>query len=106
MPKYLIQGSYTSEGTRGVLKEGGTGRKEAVEKLVRGLGGRVEAMYFTFGGDDFMIIADVPDSASMVAASFVPRASGTVNVRTTQLISPEEVDEGVRKSVNFRPAGT
>ena len=39
MPKYLFTGSYTAEGARGVLKEGGSGRREATEKLVASLGG-------------------------------------------------------------------
>ena len=44
MPKYLFQGSYTVEGLRGVLREGGTKRREAVEQLVKGLGGRLETL--------------------------------------------------------------
>jgi hypothetical protein len=39
MPKYLFIGSYTAECARGVLKEGGTGRRAATEQLVTSLGG-------------------------------------------------------------------
>ena len=49
MPKYLFTGSYSAEGARGVLKEGGTGRRAATEKLVASLGGKVEAYYFDHG---------------------------------------------------------
>jgi hypothetical protein len=38
MAKYLLQGSYTVEGLRGVLREGGTKRREAVAQLVQALG--------------------------------------------------------------------
>ena len=31
MPKYLFQASYTTEGAKGLLKEGGTKRRAAVE---------------------------------------------------------------------------
>ena len=39
MPKYLIQGSYSGEGLKGLLKEGGSKRREAAEQSVKGLGG-------------------------------------------------------------------
>ena len=34
MPKYLIQGSYTSEGTKGVRKDGGSKRRQVAEALI------------------------------------------------------------------------
>ena len=43
MPKFLIKASYNAEGARGLLKEGGTGRVEAVKKLAQSLGGRIES---------------------------------------------------------------
>lgn len=46
MAKFLWKASYTSDGVKGVLKEGGTGRRAAVEKVVEGLGGKVEGFYF------------------------------------------------------------
>ena len=35
MPKYLIQGSYSGEGLKGLLKEGGSKRREAAEQSVK-----------------------------------------------------------------------
>jgi uncharacterized protein with GYD domain len=67
MAKYLFQGSYTVEGLRGVLREGGTKRREAVAQLIQALGGTLEAFYYAYGGDDFFIIADVPDSVTATA---------------------------------------
>ena len=67
MPKFLWQASYTSEGVRGVLKDGGTARRAAIEKLVEGLGGRLEAFYFAFGSDDVVVIADLPDQRKAAA---------------------------------------
>ena len=48
MPKYLIQGSYSGEGLKGLLKEGGSKRRVAAEQSVKGLGGRLEAFYYAF----------------------------------------------------------
>ena len=105
MPKYLVQGSYSTEGVRGLLKEGGTSRRAAIEQLARGLGGSITAFYYSFGQDDVYVIADVPDHATMTAISLAVGATGAVNLRTTVLIEPEEVDEAIKKTVAYRPPG-
>ena len=64
MAKFLITASYTSEGTRGLLTEGGSGRKAVLEKAIKGLGGTLEAMYFAYGDDDVLLIADVPNAVT------------------------------------------
>ena len=53
MPKYLIKASYTAEGAKGLMKAGGTARRAAVQKMIEGLGGKLEAFYFAYGADDF-----------------------------------------------------
>ncbi len=105
MPKYLFQGSYTSEGVNGVLKEGGSKRREATKQFVQGLGGTLEAYYFAFGNDDFFAIVDLPDNVTVAAASLVGAASGAVHGKTIVLITPEEIDQAVKMSVDYRPPG-
>ena len=105
MPKYLIRGSYTSEGLKGVLKEGGSKRVEAVKQLVEGLGGKLEAFYFAFGDDDFFIITDGGDNVSTLAGTLIANASGTSKAKSTVLLTPEEVDEAAKKTATFRPPG-
>ena len=56
MPKYLTVASYTAQGAKGLLKEGGTARRAAVEELMKNLGGRLEAFYFAFGDNDAYVI--------------------------------------------------
>lgn len=105
MPKYLIRGSYSGEGLKGLLAEGGSKRREAAEQSIRGLGGRLEAFYYAFGDDDFVIIADLPNNVDASALSLTANASGGVKSRITVLIAPEEVDQATKKSVTFRPPG-
>jgi uncharacterized protein with GYD domain len=105
MPKFLIQATYTPEGSKGLLKEGASGRRAAVDRVVAGLGGRVEAMYFAFGEDDLVCILDFPDSVSMAAASLTVKASGALHTRATPLLTVDEVDEAARREVAFRPPG-
>ena len=98
MSKYLVQASYSKEGVKGILNEGGSKRREAVEKAVKALGGTVEAVYFAFGDVDAFIILDLPDNVAATAASLVVNATGTVNATYTVLITPEEVDQAVEKA--------
>ncbi len=105
MTKYLLQASYTTEGVKGLLKDGGSKRREVVEQLTKALGGRVEAFYFAFGDDDVYVISDVPDNATMTAVSLTVNASGAVKVKTTVLLTAEEVDQATKMTVNYRPPG-
>lgn len=105
MAKYLISGSYTAEGARGLLADGGTKRRDVVENLAASMGGSVEAFYYAFGGDDIHLIVDVPDHATMTAISLAVGATGSVTLNTTVLITPEEVDEAARKTVNYTAPG-
>ena len=68
MPKYLIQGSYSGEGLKGLLKEGGSKRREAAEQSVKGLGGRLEAFYYAFGNDDFVVIVGSAQQRGRISA--------------------------------------
>ena len=52
MAKFMIQARYTADGTRGLLKEGGSGRRAVVKKVVEDLGGKLETFYFAFGDAD------------------------------------------------------
>jgi uncharacterized protein with GYD domain len=105
MARYLFQASYTPEGVKGILKEGGSGRRAAVETLTNGLGGRLEAFYFAFGEDDVYAIAELPDDVTAAAISLTVGASGVINLKTVVLLTPEEIDQATQKSVDYRPPG-
>jgi len=105
VPKFMVKVSYTTDGTRGLLKEGGTGRRAAVQKLIEGVGGKVEAFYYAYGEDDAYLIIDVPDAASGLAISMAVNASGAVRASTIPLITPEEIDAASKKSVSYRAPG-
>ena len=105
MAKYLLQVSYTPEGTKGLLKDGGSKRRESARAAVSSVGGSLEAMYYAFGDHDAFVIVDMPDAVSVVAASLAINASGAVTVKTTVLITPEEVDAATKKSPTYTPPG-
>lgn len=105
MPKYLIEANYVGEGINGLLKEGGTKRRQAVDELFKSLGGTVEAFYFAFGDKDVFIIGDLPNNAAATALALRVNASGAARCNTTVLITPEEVDEAVKRTAIYRPPG-
>lgn len=105
MAKFLAKASYTADGARGLMKEGGTSRRAAIEQLVQGLGGRVEAFYFAYGESDAYVLIEVPDAAAGLALSLSVNASGAVRLSTIPLITPEEMDAAVKKSVAYRAPG-
>ena len=105
MPKYLVQASYVGEGLQGLLKEGGSSRKKTVETVIKGMGGTLESFYYAFGEYDVFGIAEMPDNVTAAAFSLAINASGAIQARTTVLMTPEEVDKAVKKTVDFRPPG-
>ena len=105
MAKFLIKASYTVEGTKGLLREGGSSRRAAVEEMIQGLGGQLESFYYAFGECDVFAIIDVPDAITASAVSLTINSTGAVEVSTTPLITPEEIDEACKKSVTFRAPG-
>lgn len=105
MAKYLILASYTAEGAKGVLKEGGTKRKQAAEAALKSAGAKIDALYFAFGDHDVVAIIDAPDHATVAGASMAINASGAVRLETVVLLTPEELDQAVKKGTTYRAPG-
>ena len=106
MAKYLIQANYGSEGMKGLVKEGGSSRRAAVEKLAESLGGSVEAFYYALGDTDLFIIAELPDNVAATAIGMTVSAGGAISkYTTTALITPEEVDKAAKLSPTYRAPG-
>ena len=105
MPKYLIQANYVGEGLEGLLKEGGSSRRAAVEKLFGSVGSRVEAFYYAFGDTDLFVIADVPDNVTAAALSLIVNAAGSATAKVTVLLTPEEIDAAAKKTPTYRAPG-
>jgi uncharacterized protein with GYD domain len=105
MPKYLFRAHLSPDGVAGILEEGGTSRLEEVKRAIGALGGTVEAFYFSFGDEDSILVADLPDNETATAFALSVSVSGRVAVSTTVLITPEEVDGARAKNAQFRAPG-
>lgn len=105
MPKYLIEASYSAEGMKGLQKDKASGRRAAATSAAEAVGGKLEAMYYALGERDLIVIVDVPDIQSMTALSVAVAASGLIHTKTTALLTIEEADQALAKSVSFRAPG-
>jgi uncharacterized protein with GYD domain len=103
--KYLYHGSYTQAGIKGVLKDGGTGRRKAVDALAKSLGGSVDSMYWAFGSDDFFVIAELPSAAAAAALAATTGASGAVSISTVVLLTAKDIDAAVKLHPDYRAPG-
>ena len=106
MAKYLVVASYTAEGIKGIISKGGSARRDAVENMVNGLGGKVETFYFGFGEGDAYVIVELPDNVSAAAVGLAVSASGLASTKTVVLLTPEEIDRAAKTNVGYKPPGT
>ncbi|GAA1805554.1 GYD domain-containing protein [Planosporangium flavigriseum] len=105
MPRFLIQGRFTLDGLRGLLKDGGSGRVEAVRRMAESVGGRLESYDFAFGEPDTYVICELPDTKTAAAVALAIGASGGVTTKTVALLTPAEVDQAVKQRVDYRAPG-
>lgn len=105
MPKYLIQASYTAEGLKGLAKDKASSRKAAVQAAIKLLKGKLESFHFALGSDDAVLIVDVPDNIAIAALSISAGATGLVNIRTTALLTVDEVDQALALPMKYRAPG-
>ena len=103
MAKYLLTGSYSADGAKGLIKQGGTKRREAVTAALTSVGMSVEAFYFALGTNDIVLIADAPDHATVTALALAVNSAGALTLSTTVLLTPAEVDAAVKKPVSYTP---
>ncbi|WP_433609584.1 GYD domain-containing protein [Dactylosporangium sp. CA-139114] len=105
MPRYLIEATYSYEGLRGLMKDGGSGRVDAARKTAESVGGHLESFDFSFGERDTVAICELPDNKAAAAMALTIGASGGATTKTVALLSPAEVDQAVRQTVDFRAPG-
>src|SRR5262245_9735576 len=105
MPKYLLEVSYSAEGAKGLLKDGGTKRRQAAEAAIKSVGGTLESFYYAFGDVDVYAIIDAPDNASVAAASITIGAAGAATVTTIPLMTTAEIDLAVKKNATYTAPG-
>lgn len=106
MPHYLIQANYTSEGVSGVAAKGGTARRDTIEQMISDAGGTLECFYFAFGDVDVYAIVELPSEEAGVGLALSVNQSGSTKVRTTVLLTPEQVDTAAGLTPEYKVPGS
>jgi uncharacterized protein with GYD domain len=105
MPKFLIEGSYSPEGLKGLAKEKASGRRAVLSDALASVGGKLEAIYCALGDADVYVLCDCPDQVSVAALSLAASSSGLVRTKTITLMTVEEADRALSLKSNYRAPG-
>ena len=105
MAKFLVTVTYSADGAAGLRKDGGTKRRKAATKAAESIGGKVESFYFSFGGQDALVIADLPDNVAAAALSLAINSTGALRASTTPLLTAEDMDKASSKKTAYKAPG-
>jgi uncharacterized protein with GYD domain len=105
MPKYLFEAKYTPEGVHGIMEAGAASRAKAVNDMATALGGGLDSFHFAFGDVDAYVVVDLPDDEAAAAAAFTVGASAATQLKTVKLLTLDEADSAIARSVDYRPPG-
>ncbi|MET1065761.1 MAG: GYD domain-containing protein [Arthrobacter sp.] len=105
MTKYLFEANYVGDGIKGLMREGGTKRRDALAEALKSVGGSLECFYYAFGETDVLGVFEVPQAADAAALSLMINSTGSVNVRLKPLLAPAEIDDAAKKTPSYRAPG-
>ncbi|MET3720771.1 MULTISPECIES: GYD domain-containing protein [unclassified Arthrobacter] len=105
MTKYLFEANYVGEGITGLMREGGTKRRDALVDALKSVGGSLECFYYAFGDTDVIGVFDVPDVPGAAALSLMINSTGNVDVRLKPLMTVEDIDEAAKMTPSYRAPG-
>ncbi|HSP53609.1 MAG TPA: GYD domain-containing protein [Cryobacterium sp.] len=105
MSKYLFEANYVGDGIKGLLREGGTSRREALVAALKSVGGAVECFYYAFGETDVLGVIEIPEPSDAAALSLMINSTGSVTVRLKPLLTVEDLDAAARKTPEYRAPG-
>lgn len=98
MPLYMTQFSYTPEAWKALVKKPEDRSTVFAEQATK-LGGRLQALYYSMGEYDGMVIFEAPDQQTAAAIVFTVISPGHIkSARTTALMTVEEAMEAMHKA--------
>jgi len=103
--KFLLHAKFNAKGVSGLLKSGGTARRQVANKMIHDLGGKLESLNFTLNADEAYAIFELPDDLSAAAISLNVEATGMAGINLIQLFTPSDIDTAAGILVDYRPPG-
>lgn len=74
--------------------------------MATALGGSLESFHFAFGDVDAYVVVDLPDDEAAAAVAFTVGASPMTRLKTIKLVTVEEADAALSRSIDYRPPGS
>jgi uncharacterized protein with GYD domain len=105
MPKFLIEGSYTPDGLKGLAKDKASGRRAVLDGAIASVGGKLEAMYYALGDSDVYVLCECPDHISIAALTLAASSTGLVRTKTVTLLTVDETDRALGLKISYRAPG-
>ena len=65
----------------------------------------MNSFHFAFGGDDAVVMVELPDNVAAAALGLAVSATGLASVKTTVLLTPTEIDDASKRQVAYTPPG-
>ncbi len=98
MPFYMWTGNYTQEAIQAMIKNP-QDREAVARKVIEAAGGKLHHAFISLGSSDVLVIAELPDDASVAAVSLTVGAAGSLtNGATTKLLPMSEFVEAMKKA--------
>ena len=90
MSCYLYQASYSGAAIK-TLVENPQDRTGAAKAAIEANGGTMIGAWMAFGSDDLVVVADMPDDASMAAVALAVSATGAIEGGSDTHRSPKRM---------------
>ena len=109
MPIYMWQASYTPESWAAQLKNPQNRLESIGRPACEAAGGKLIGGWYCFGDHDIVVIAEMPDNASMSGLALALTAGGAISsAKTTVLMTGAEAVAGMQKATTvakgYKPA--
>jgi uncharacterized protein with GYD domain len=101
--KYFFRAVYTAEGMKDLQKRSATVLAAGVAKFDASAGCKLETWYFDYTESANYGFVDCPDEIAMATISATANAAGFVRVTFRSVLSPEDMDKALAKSLATRP---
>jgi uncharacterized protein with GYD domain len=101
--RYLFRAAFTVEGMQNLQKQSATGFKTGVAKFFESVGGKLESWYFDYGDSTAYGFVDYPDEIAAATAQASVNAGGFARVSYRAVLSAEDADKALARSVATRP---
>jgi uncharacterized protein with GYD domain len=95
MPKYVTLYNWTDQGVANAKDT--VNRYQAAKQLVEGMGGKIDAIFWTMGQYDLVTVSDFPDDETGTAVNLQLASTGNLRSVTMRAFAEDEMKGIIEK---------